>query len=315
TFHYVVVATNLSAGSANGATATLTLTATVNRPQSQVNQATSTGQSGADTKGSNNTAAVRLNGMPLIDIQVSETVDNSTPTVSQNVIFTVTAKNAGPATATGVSLNSNLPAGLSFVSSSPSQGTYTPGTGTWSVGTLAAGASATLSLTMTNTVATPVIQTFTKTAATEQDLVTGNDAASVVLNPAATFADMALTKITTQEPVAASLTFHYVVVATNLSAGSANGVTVTDNLPAGVTLVSAVASSGGICSGTTTISCAFGTVLGGDSVTIDLTVTKTVGGTVANTATVAANESDPNMANNTNATTTTPVTLLDFEIE
>src|SRR6185295_9088338 len=184
-----------------------------------------------------------------------------------------------------------------------------------SVGTLAAGASATLTVRMTNTVATPVIQTFTKTAATEQDLVTGNDAASVVLNPAATFADMALTKITTQEPVAASLTFHYVVVATNLSAGSANGVTVTDNLPAGVTLVSAVASSGGICSGTTTISCAFGTVLGGDSVTIDLTVTKTVGGTVANTATVAANESDPNMANNTNATTTTPVTLLDFEIE
>ncbi|MEP7010694.1 MAG: hypothetical protein ABJC13_10255 [Acidobacteriota bacterium] len=304
---------------ANGATATLTLTATVNRVQSQVNQATSTGQSGGDTKGSNNTAAVNLNGMPLIDIQVSETVDNSTPAVSQNVVFTVTARNAGPSTATGVSLNSNLPAGLSFVSSGPSQGTYTPGTGTWSIGTLAAGASATLSLTMTNTVAATVIQTFTKTAATEQDLVTGNDAASVVLNPSAAFADMALTKITTQEPVAVGLNFHYVIVATNLSPASvinsANGVIITDTLPAGVTLVSAVPSSPGICSGTTTVTCSFGSIEGGSSITVDLTVTKTVGGSVANTAMVTANEFDPNMANNTNAVTTTPVSLMGFEIE
>ncbi len=299
---------------ANGATATLTLTATVNRAQTQVNQATSTGQGGVDTKGNNNTATVRLNGMPLIDIQVGQSVNNSTPAVSQNVIFTVTAKNLGPATANGVILNSNLPAGLSFVTSAQSQGSYTPGTGAWSVGTLASGATATLSLTMTNTVATQQVQTFTKTSSTEQDLVTGNDAASVVLNPSAAFADLALTKIATQEPVGVSLNFNYVIVVTDLSAGTATGVTMTDTLPAGVTLVSAVPSQGS-CSGTMTVTCTLGTLLGGTSATIDMTVTKIVGGKVANTAAVAGAESDPNPANNTNDTSTTPVTLLGFEVE
>ncbi|MEP7010695.1 MAG: hypothetical protein ABJC13_10260 [Acidobacteriota bacterium] len=299
---------------ANGATATLTLTATVNRAQSQVNQATTSGQAQVDTKGSNNIAAVVLNGLPLIDIQVSESVNNNTPAVSQNVIFTVTAKNNGPSTANGVILNSSLPAGLTFVTSAQSQGTYTPGTGAWSVGTLASGATATLSLTMTNTVATPVTQTFTKTASTEQDLVTGNDAASVVLNPSAPFADLALTKITTQEPVGVSLNFNYEILVSNLSAGSATGVMVTDTLPAGVTLVSAVPSQGS-CSGTLTVTCTLGTLVGGTSATIDVTVTKTVGGSVANTAMVTGAQSDPNMANNTNAVTTTPVTLMGFEVE
>src|SRR6185295_8196582 len=224
---------------ANGASATLTITATVNRLQAVVNQASKSAAGEVDSRGSNNTATVRLNGAPLIDIQVSEAVDNSTPGVSQNVVFLVTAKNAGPATATGIILNSNLPAGVTFVSSAPSQGTYTPGTGTWSVGTLAAGASATLSLTMTNTVATPVIQTFTKTASTEQDLVTGNNAASVVLNPATPQIDLGLTKITMQEPAAAGLNFSYVIEVTNLSVGTATGVSVSDTLPAGVTLISA----------------------------------------------------------------------------
>ncbi len=299
---------------ANGAPATLSITATVNRTQAMVNQASKSAAGEEDGNGSNNTATVRLNGAPLSDIQVSESVDDDTPAISQNVIFTVTAKNAGPATATGVVLTSNLPAGLTHVTNAPSQGTYVPGTGTWSVGTLASGASATLSLTMTNTVATTVAQTFTKTMATEQDLVAGNDAASVLLNPTVPEVDLALSKISMQEPVASGLNFSYVIVATNLSAGSATGVVVTDMLPAGVSLVSS-ATTQGSCSGLTTVTCTLGTLLGGGSATINLVVTKTVGGSVSNTAMVDGNENDPNPANDTNIAGTTPVSLLDFEIK
>ncbi len=60
--------------------------------------------------------------------------------------------------------------------------------------------------------------------------MTGNDAASVVLNPLAALADLALTKISTQEPVPNAPTSHYVVVVTNLGTGDATGVTMTDNL-------------------------------------------------------------------------------------
>ncbi len=300
---------------ANGASATLAITATVTRAQSMVNQATSSGQGQVDTKGNNNVAAVRINGAPLIDIQTGLTVNNNTPTVSQNVVFTVTAKNAGPSTANGVVLTSNLPAGLTFVGSAPSQGSYTPGTGSWSVGTLASGATATMSLTMTNTVATTVIQTFSKTASSEQDVVSGNDAASVVLNPSATLVDLSLTKIATQEPVAATLTFNYEILVSNLSTSSATGVTVVDTLPAGVTLLTSAVPSQGTCTGTSTITCNLGTLLGGSSATIDVTVTKVVGGLVSNTAMVTGTEGDPNMANNSNSASTTPVSLMEFEVK
>lgn len=299
---------------ANGASATLTLTATVIRGETQVNVASKGTHAQIDPNGSNNTASVQLNGAALIDIQVGQSVDNATPGIGQNVTFLVTARNAGPATATLVSLTDNVPAGLTFVSSVPSQGTYTSGTGVWDVGTLASGASATLQVVLTNTLASPITRTVTKTAATEADLVTGNNASSVVLNPAAPFADLAISKLTMQEPVSNGLTFNYTLAVTNLGAGNATGVTVTDNLPAGVTLVSAMSSQGS-CSGTTTVTCSLGSLLVGGTATIDLVVTKTVGGPVTNTATVAANENDPNLANNSNIATTTPVELMSFEVE
>jgi len=91
-------------------------------------------------------------------------------------------------------------------------------------------------------------------------------------------------------------------------------VVVTDMLPAGVTLVSS-ATTQGSCSGVTTVTCNLGTLLGGGSATINLVVTKTVGGSVSNTAMVDGNENDPNPANDTNVAGTTPVTLLGFEVE
>ena len=299
---------------ANGATTTLTLTARVLRLESQVNQATTIGQAQGDGRGSNNTAAVRLNGAPLIDIEVTESVNDSAPAMSTNVIYVVTARNAGPAPANGVVLTSNLPGGLALVGATPSQGSYVAGTGTWNVGTLAANAAATLSLTMTYTVNTPVTQTFTKTASTEEDVIAGNDAASVTLNPVGAEADLALTTIDTEEPVPLENTFMYEVVVTNLGPGGATGVVMTDTLPAGVFLQWAM-SSQGLCSGLTTVTCDLGAMAGGTSAVIELRMTKMVGGSVQNSAMVAGNEADPNANNNSSVTQTTPVTLIDVSVE
>ncbi|SDE63312.1 DUF11 domain-containing protein, partial [Ruegeria marina] len=56
--------------------------------------------------------------------------------------------NAGPAQATNVSLTDSLPAGLTATANNgtTATGTYTAGTGVWAIGTLANGASATLTL-------------------------------------------------------------------------------------------------------------------------------------------------------------------------
>ncbi len=81
------------------------------------------------------------------DLVLSKVVDDATPDRGQQVTFTVTLTNDGPQSASNVTVTDVLPAGLAHVSDSPSQGTYTPGTGVWDVGTLTASSSATLLIT------------------------------------------------------------------------------------------------------------------------------------------------------------------------
>ena len=55
-------------------------------------------------------------GQRAADIRIVKTVDNATPTIGQNVTFTVTATNLGPGVATGVVVQDLLPTGYTFVS-------------------------------------------------------------------------------------------------------------------------------------------------------------------------------------------------------
>ena len=71
---------------------------------------------------------------------------DATPDEGDTVIFQITVTNDGPDTATGVSLNDSLPAGLTFVADTVTQGSYDPTTGLFDIGTLASGATATLTL-------------------------------------------------------------------------------------------------------------------------------------------------------------------------
>jgi len=297
-----------SAGSA-----TLALTATVTQPQSLVNQATKTGLAVHDPNRSNDTALVGVNGSAVADIQVQETVDDTTPTSGQNVVFTVTARNAGPANATGVVLTDNLPAGLTFVSATPSQGTYASATGVWTVGAINNGSTATLQVVTTVTSTLTITRVVAKTAEVQPDPSTGNDDDSVTLNND-TVADLSLSMVASQEPVPMGATFTYTIVTANHGPAQATGVTVTDSLPAGLTFVSATPTQGS-CTGTTNVSCTLGTLDDGGSASIALVVTKTVGGAISNTASVTATEGDPYMLNNTNGETTTPVSLIDIKIQ
>ena len=289
------------------ASATLSLVATVNVSDALVNQATKTGQGEVDPDASDNAALVVLNGPGQADIQVLKTVDNSTPGTGTNVTFTISAKNAGPLGATGVEITDQLPATLAFVSATPSQGSYVPGTGVWTVGSVANGAVATVNS------AGAIANIATKTAEIESDYVTTNDSDSVMLNND-TQADLALSKTASQEPASAGTTLTYTIVTVNLGPATATGVTVSDSLPVGVTFVSATPSQGN-CTGTQNLSCALGTITAGNSAEITLVVTKDVGGQVTNVAAVASNEADPNNANNTNAADTTPVELLSIEVQ
>ena len=97
------------------------------------------------------------------DLQVTKTVSDTTPDEGQAVTYTVSVKNGGPAAVTGVVIQDILPAGVTFVSATATQGTYVSGTGLWTVGTLAGNATGTLTINVTVNFGTSG-QTITNTA-------------------------------------------------------------------------------------------------------------------------------------------------------
>ncbi|PYQ48235.1 MAG: hypothetical protein DMF59_16595, partial [Acidobacteria bacterium] len=88
-------------------------------------------------------------------------------------------------------------------------------------------------------------------------------------------------------------------VALNNGPGAASGVSITDPLPAGTTLVSATSSQGS-CSGTTTVICSLGSIANGASATVTIVITAPSStGTLINSASANSTSFDAIGSNNT----------------
>ncbi len=133
----------------------------------------------------------------LRDLSLSKTVDNGAPDQNSNVTFTLTVDNASTEQATGVAVTDLLPAGLTYVSDTGG-GAYVPGTGVWTIGTIAGGGSASLTITATVTSPTTVTNVAEITAADQNDPdstvnngdPTEDDYASVDVKPTAVNPDL-----------------------------------------------------------------------------------------------------------------------------
>ncbi len=80
-------------------------------------------------------------------MNLAMTVDNAVPIEGDSVKFTLRLRNDGPHTASSIVVADALPIGVSFAYGLASQGGYAGST--WSVGTIAAGDSATLTIAAT----------------------------------------------------------------------------------------------------------------------------------------------------------------------
>ncbi len=92
------------------------------------------------------TAYGSITWMPDADLRISKTVSNANPQHNQQISFTITVFNDGPATANNISVSEVLSSAFIYLSSSASQGSYNYNSGIWNVGTLSSGSSATLTI-------------------------------------------------------------------------------------------------------------------------------------------------------------------------
>ncbi|MAW85348.1 MAG: hypothetical protein CMJ42_02340 [Phyllobacteriaceae bacterium] len=90
-----------------------------------------------------------VTGINLVTVKTLQSAD-STPAVGDTVTFRITVTNAtAGTTATNVTLTDSLPAGLTYVSSTASAGTYDETTGVWTIGDVANGTPVTLDISAT----------------------------------------------------------------------------------------------------------------------------------------------------------------------
>src|SRR5262249_13512893 len=135
---------------APGATRTITSTFTVPLGYTMPNpiaQTASVTSTTPDLTPGDNTMTAEQPVDTRADVAVTKTIAPTTAVVGDQVVMTITATNNGPNQASGVVVTDVLPAGLTFLLSDTDAGPYDPTTGAWTVGTLADGQSATLTLT------------------------------------------------------------------------------------------------------------------------------------------------------------------------
>jgi uncharacterized repeat protein (TIGR01451 family) len=302
---------------ASGASATLQVVATAATSGAKINtaQVTAVDQFDPDSTPNNNVpteddqASVTVTPN-VADLSLTKQVNNSTPNANQNVVFSITVTNSGPQSATNVTVGDQLPAGLTFVSSTPSGSTtYNNGTGVWTVGTLASGASATLQITATvvtagaktNTAQVSTSDQFDPDSTPGNSVGTEDDQASAVVTPNS--ADLSVTKTVSNSTPQLGTNVTYTVTVTNSGPLAASGVQLSDQLPTGLTFVSSTPSGSTTYNSTTGI-WTVGSLASGASATLTIVATAGTAGSFSNTAQVSAmNEFDPDSTPGNNVPT------------
>jgi uncharacterized repeat protein (TIGR01451 family) len=299
---------------ASGASATVTIIATVaDSAMGTITNTASVVATEMETNTANNVDTEPTTVTPVIDLSITKSDDVDPVDAGGTLVYTLTIANAGPSTATGVTVTDVLPSDVTFSSATSSQGSSSEsgGTITTDIGTLASGASATVTITVS--VAGTAIGTFTNNASVtgnETDIAPANNSTSedTTVRPVV---DVRIDKTDSADPVNAGGSFSYTLTVVNDGPSTATNVVVTDNLPAGVTFDSGTSSQGTVSESSGTVTANLGTLASGASATITLNVDvdDSTTGTLTNTATVTSMEHDEDPSNNsdTEPTTVTPV--------
>jgi uncharacterized repeat protein (TIGR01451 family) len=322
----ITITCDLGTEPAGGRT-TVRVTVTAN-DVAQVNDVATVTSATPDPNPANNQASGRVEFIGSADLSLDKTGPASVVAGTQ-MQYQITVTNGGPSVAHDVIVTDTLPAGVSFVSVTPSVGTCTNGQPSardvrCGLGNLASGANATI--TIVAFVAPDVVpgtilfnEAVVSSSTADPDNDDVRDSVSTTVTASA---DLSVSKSDSPDPVLAGNRVTYTITASNAGPSTAQNVTVTDTLPAGTTYVSGVDGNGvTVCTliQADQVVCALGSINPAQTKTVFLTLLvapSVPSGTVLhNSVTVAATTPDPNPANNTATQNTTVQTSAELWLD
>ncbi len=226
-------------------------------------------------------------------------------TAAGTISYDLNVANNGPSNATNVVVTDTLPAGVTYVSVTPSNGGWTCNNNasisvTCNRATWAAGSTTTITVVVTAPNQPGTLTNNANIDSTTADPDPTNNDDSVDTNVTAS-ADLSLDK-SGPANVTAGGSISYDLDVANLGPSTAQNVSVTDTLPTGVTFVSVNPSNGGwTCNNNASISvtCDRATWAAGSTTTITIVVTApSQPATLDNVANITGTTPDPDLTNN-----------------
>ncbi|MEU4158021.1 hypothetical protein [Actinoplanes sp. NPDC026670] len=153
----------------------------------------------ADPSSGNDSATTTATVAHISDLDLTQTTSTPTVVATDPVQFTVTARNTGPSDVANVVVQVQPQTGL-LISSGTGSGSYDPGTGRWSIPSLAAGGSVTLTLTGTALSAGTPNNVVRVVSADSTDPASGNNTAQTAVTITPSNASLKITGVATVTP-------------------------------------------------------------------------------------------------------------------
>jgi uncharacterized repeat protein (TIGR01451 family) len=239
-----------------------------------------------------------------------------TVTRSSTVSYSVTVTNNGPSDAQGVTISDAVPAGTTFNSGASDASCVLNGSNVLCNNiTLTSGESTTLTIAFdvpVDAVCSSTITNVATASSTTTDPVSSNNTSNTVASTVDCSSEQADLSISKSGPatVTRGSTVSYSVVATNAGPSTANAVTITDPVPAGLTFNSGASDAACTLNGNNVLCNSFSLTNGASktvAIAFDVPAGATCGATITNVATVSTSSVDPNSGNNTSNTVASTV--------
>lgn len=270
-----------------------------------------------DPVAENNSTAQIINVSPACDLAVVKTAAPQMAVLGEEYTYTINVTNKGPSEATGVEAVDTLPSQVNIVSVVPS----CPVSGnvvTCDLGAFATGETKTISIKVIPT-QTGILTNSVSVSAIEADPDLCNNSANIdVFVGSVQGTDLSVTKTHFPEPAHVCQHLIYTLEVTNNGPEQATGVTVFDQLPPGLEVISVIPGKGyccypwdgkcgckgdccpekNNCRPRQDIICHLGSLAVGESATVEIEVEPQRTGEYTNTAIVTANQTELNPSNN-----------------